>query len=82
MEEQPIGKVTHYFDRIGVAVIKVDEGEVNVGDLLHFTHGDRDFYQKVNSLEVEKKPVDKIKTGEEAGLKVDMEVKPGDAIFK
>jgi hypothetical protein len=82
MEEQKIGEVTHYFDRIGVAVIKVDDGEVSLGDLLHFTHGVRDFYQKVNSLEVERKPVDKIIAGEEAGMKVDLEVKVGDAIYK
>jgi hypothetical protein len=82
MEEQLVGKVSHYFDHIGVAVIKIEKNEVKLGDLLHFSHGGRDFYQKVNSLEVEKKPVEKVKAGEEAGMKVDLEVKPGDAIYK
>lgn len=82
MPDQKIGKVTHYFDKIGVAVIKVDKGEVKVGEMLHFSHGNRDFYQNVSSLQVEHQPVEKIKTGEEAGMKVDSEVKPGDDVFK
>ncbi|MBU1036513.1 hypothetical protein KKF32_00575 [Patescibacteria group bacterium] len=82
MPEELIGKVTHYFDKIGVAVIKVEKGTVAIGDKLHFLHGERDFQQTVDSLEVEKESVEKIKKGKEGGMKVDEEVKKGDEIYK
>lgn len=81
MPDQKIGKVIHYYDKIGVAVIGVEKGQVKVGDLLHFSHGNRDFYQNVSSLQVDHKQVEEIKPGEEAGMKVDSEVKQGDDVF-
>jgi len=53
-----------------------------VGDTIHILRGERDFQQQVESLQVEKEQVNKIKSGEEAGMKVDQPVKPGDAIYK
>lgn len=82
MPEELIGKVTHYFNKIGVAVVKVDKGELAVGDTVHFKHGDRDFEQTVGSLEIDRKPVEKIGAGEEAGMKVNEPVKEGDKMYK
>ncbi|PIR06818.1 MAG: hypothetical protein COV55_02500 [Candidatus Komeilibacteria bacterium CG11_big_fil_rev_8_21_14_0_20_36_20] len=82
MAEKLIGKVIHYFDKIGVAVVKIDKGNLAVGDTIHILRGERDFQQQVESLQVEKEQVNKIKSGEEAGMKVDQPVKPGDAIYK
>lgn len=82
MPEELIGKVTHYFDKIGVAVVKAEKGELAVGDIVHFKHGDKEFQQVVGSLEVNKLGVGKIKTGEEAGMKVDEPVKEGWEVYK
>lgn len=82
MAEKLIGKVAHYFNKIGVAVVKVEKGTLAVGDTVHFKHGDRDFEQTVDSLQIDKEPVEKISAGEEAGLKVDEQVKEGDEMYK
>ncbi len=82
MPEELIGKVTHYFNKIGVAVVKAEKGELAVGDTIHFKHGERDFEQQIVSMQVDKEPVEKIKKGEEAGMKVDEPVKEGDEVYK
>ncbi len=82
MPEKLIGKVTHYFDKIGVAVIELTEGELAVGDLVKFKHGDKGFQQLIGSLEVEKKPVGKLRVGEEAGLKVDEPLRAGWQVYR
>jgi putative protease len=77
-----IGQVTHYYSKIGVAVVKVEKGTLAVGETIKFKHGDKEFNQVVGSLEVERQPVGKIETGEEAGMKVNDHVKEGWQVFK
>lgn len=82
MPDKLIGKVTHYFDKIGVAVVKAENEGVAVGDSVKFKHGDKEFAQMIGSLEVDKISVGKIVAGQEAGLKVDEEVKEGWEVYK
>ena len=65
MAEKLIGKVTHYFNNLQVAVVKADKGSLAVGETVKFKHGDKEFVQTVDSLQVDKEPVKKIKKGEE-----------------
>jgi translation initiation factor IF-2 len=81
-EEKLIGKITHYFGKIGVAVIEITEGELKSGDMIHLKGGDRDFDQKVDSMQVEHQAVEMAKQGESVGLKVDNPVREGDEVFK
>ena len=82
MAEELIGRVTHYFDRLGVAVIKLEKGQLKAGDSLKFRHADKEFDQVVGSLEVDRQAVEKIKAGEEAGLKVSEPVKEGWLVYR
>ena len=82
MAEKLIGKVTHYFNNIGVAVVKAEKSGLAVGDKVKFRHGEHEFEQAVDSLQVDKEPVKKIKKGEEAGLKVAEAVKEGWEVYK
>ena len=82
MTEELIGKVTHYFDKIGVAVVKAEKAALAVGDIVKFQHADKAFQQMVGSLEVDKISVGKIKIGQEAGMKVDEPVKEGWEVYK
>lgn len=79
--EQPIAKVTHYFDRIGVAVIALTDGALAVGDTIHIT-GKNDFQQTVQSMQVDHKEVPSGSQGDEIAIKVDQPVKEHDQIFK
>lgn len=84
MEEKKgklIGKVSHYFSNIGVAVIDLSD-KLEVGDEIRIVGGEVDFNQTVESMEVDHKKVEKAKKGESAGLKVDQKVREGYKVYK
>ena len=82
MAEELIGKVVHFFNKISVAVVKLDKGKLAVGDTVKFKHGENEFEQTVDSMQIEKEAVEKIKKGQEAGMKVNEAVKEGWEVYK
>lgn len=80
--EKLIGVVTHYFNKIGVAVIEITDDELNIGDTIHIKGHTTDFKQVVNSIQIEHKPIEKAKKGESIGMKVDSVVHEKDQVFK
>jgi putative protease len=81
MSGKRVGKVTHYFDHLSVAVMALTE-KIRVGDTLHFLGHSTDFKQQVTSMQIEHKSVESAKPGEDVAIKVDQRVHPNDAIFK
>jgi hypothetical protein len=81
MADQKVGTISHYFDKIGVAVVDA-LATIKVGDKLKFKGHDQEFEQEVSSMQVEHENVDSIKKGDSAGLKVDQPVKKGNEVFK
>jgi putative protease len=81
MSGAQIGQVTHYFDHINVAVLKLTDG-VRVGDTLHFLGHSTDFKQEVASLQIEHQPVTDAKAGDDVAVKVAQRVHPHDKVFK
>jgi putative protease len=79
--EQRIGEVTHYYNRIGVAVLRIEDG-LNVGDSLHIVGHTTDFSQQVNSMEVEHREMQAVGAGADVALKVDERVRVGDVIYR
>lgn len=80
-KEKLIGKVTHYFGKIKVAVIKLKE-PLKVGDEIRITGGEIDFQQEVKSMESEHEKIQRAKAKTEVGLKVKKKVKEGYKVFK
>ncbi len=76
-----IGKVTHYYDKIGVAVVDVKNQPLKVGDTVKISGHDQEFTQKIESLQIEHKQVKEVPVGESSGMKVDQPVKPGDVLY-
>lgn len=76
-----IGKVTHYYDKIGVAVVEVKSQPLKVGDTVKLSGHDKEFTQKIGSLQIEHKQVEQVPVGESCGMKVDQAVKPGDVLY-
>ncbi len=81
-EEKKIGVVTHYFGKITVAIIKIEEEGLKVGDTIRFKGHTSDFTQKVESMELEHKAIQEAKVGESIGLKVSEHVREGDVVYK
>ena len=80
--EEEIGRVTHYFPKIGVAVIEVTAGTLKIGETIHIKGHTSDFTQTVESLQQEHLSLPEVKTGVSAGMKVKQHVREGDRIYK
>jgi putative protease len=80
--EEEIGKITHYFSKINVGILELSKGTLQVGDTIHIKGHTSDFYQKIESMQLEHDPVDKVKAGEPVGIKVENSVRENDVVFK
>jgi len=79
--EKSIGKVTHFFSKISVAVLEITN-ELRVGDEIHVQGHITDFTQRVTSMEIEHKMVELVGPGMEVAMEVEEYVREGDEIFK
>jgi len=80
-KKELIGKVTHFFDKISVAVIKLTN-KLSVGDEILIQGTETNFTQKVESMQVEHKNIEKAKAGDEVGMKVSEKVKENDSVYR
>lgn len=78
---QPIGMVTHYYDRINVGVLKLSS-TLRLGDRLRLKGKQGEFDQVVKSMQVEHKPIEVAQKGADLGFKVDQEVRTDAIAYK
>ena len=81
MNEERIGIVSHYFNKIGVAGA-VLEGDLAVGDIIHIKGHTTDFAQKIESIQIENKNVEHAKKGDEVAIKVKETARKHDVLYK
>ncbi|MBM3124904.1 MAG: hypothetical protein FJZ87_07480 [Chloroflexi bacterium] len=79
--ELEIGNVTHYYNHIGVAVLRLRDG-LKLGDMIHILGHVTDFTQRVSSMEVDHHTVVRVKPGEEVAVKVLEPVRVHDVVFR
>ena len=82
MAEQLVGQVTHYFGKAQVAAIKITEGVLNVGDTIHFVGHTSDFTQKVESMQVDRAPIETANVGDEIGIQVVEHAREHDQVYR
>jgi putative protease len=80
--EEKIGKVTHYYNKIGVAAIAIEHGKLHKGDKIHIVGRTTDAEAVVTSMELEHHPIDEAEEGENVGVKVDEHVREHDDVYK
>ena len=80
-EGKLVGKITHYFSKIGVAVIELSD-TLKVGDTIRIVGGNTDFTQTLESMEVEHQKVQEAKKGDGVGMKVNEKVREGYKVYK
>ncbi|MBI2656748.1 hypothetical protein HYX03_03345 [Candidatus Woesearchaeota archaeon] len=81
-EEMKVGKVTHFFTKIGVAVIEITDGSVKSGDEIHIKGHTTDFRQKVGSMQIEHDKIEMAEPGQSIGVKVSEPVRANDLVYK
>jgi putative protease len=80
-EKKPVGKIAHYFTKIGVGVIELSD-ELKVGDKISIEGATTNVQQTVQSMQIEHKEVQNAKAGDAIGLKVEQRVREGDLVYK
>ncbi len=80
--EKLVGTITHYFSKISVAVFKITDDEVKVGDTIHIKGKHTDFTQVIASMQVEHDSIGTAKKGDEVGLKVEDAVHEHDEVYR
>jgi len=80
-EGKLIGKIAHYFSKIGVAVVDLSDS-LKVGDTIRIVGGATDFNQEVDSMEIEHEKIKEAKAGDSVGFKVGQKVREGYKVYK
>lgn len=81
MQEDQIGYVSHYFNRICVAGIVLTD-TLRAGDVIRFRGKHTDFIQRATSIQHNHQQTSLAEGGQEVGVLVDYRVRPGDKVFR
>jgi len=82
MVEEKIGIIEHFFTNINVAAIKITDGELKIGDTIHFVGANTDFTHIVDHMEINRVAVQVAKKGDAIGIKVKDRVREHDIVYK
>jgi putative protease len=81
-KDKLIGKISHYYSNIGVAVIDLT-GALKVGDSIRIVGGENtDFTQEVDSMEIDRKKIKTAKSGSSIGLKIKEKAREDYKVYK
>lgn len=82
VEEVEIGKVTIFFAKPSVVAVDITSGTLSIGDTIKVKGATTDFEQKVESMEIDRKPIQSASVGQSVGIKVKERARPHDKIYK
>lgn len=81
-QEVEVGKVTIFFAKPSVAAIEITSGTLAIGDTIRIRGATTNFEQKIESMEIDRKPVQSAAAGQAVGVKVKERVRPNDRVYK
>lgn len=76
-----IGHVTHFFSKISVAVLELSL-PLAVGDRILIKGPSTDFEQTVESMQIDRKAIQRAEGGQSIGLEVVQPAKEKDVVYK
>ena len=79
-KDTKVGKVTHYYDKLGVGIIKLVK-PLKVGQTVKINGKTTNFDQLVSQMQFDHKDIQTGKKNQEVGVKVNSKVRPGDQVF-
>ena len=82
MVEEKIGVIIHFFTNVNVAAVKIIAGELKIGDTIHIIGAHTDIKQRIDSMEIDRNPVQMVKAGDDVGIKVNERAREHDIIYK
>ena len=78
---EKIGVIGHYFNRVGVATVKL-EAPLKKGDAIQVKGHTTDFTCTIASLQIDRKDVEEAGPGDEVGFQVPEKVRTGDIVYR
>ena len=81
-EEVEVGKVSIFFAKPSVAAVEITSGTLTVGDSVRFKGATTNFDQRIESMEIDRKPVPNAAAGQSVGIKVRERVRPHDRVYR
>lgn len=78
--EEEIGKVTHYYNHLQVAVLSLTN-QLKLGDKIHILGHTTDLVERVASIEVDHHAVDWVEAGDNVAIKVNGPVHEHDTVY-
>ncbi len=75
-----LGEVSHFFDKISVAVIEV-KAPMKAGDRISIEGPQTNFTQTVNSMQIEHDKIQAARAGQSVGMKVSQPVRKKDLVY-
>lgn len=79
-EEKLIGKVTHFYDHIGVAIIELSD-TLSVGQTVRFSGAHEDYTQTVVQIQLEHKDIEQALPGQSVGIRVGQKIHVNDKVY-
>jgi hypothetical protein len=76
-----IGHIAHFFSKINVAVLELTL-PLAVGDRILVKGPSTDFEQTVESMQIDRKPIQRAEGGQSIGLRIAQQVKEKDVVYK
>jgi hypothetical protein len=80
-KNKPIGKVTHFYAHIKVAIIKFNT-KVKTGTELYIKGSTTDFKETIKSMQYDHKPIAVAPKAKLIGIKFKKRVREGDLVYK
>ena len=80
-ELQEVGRVSHFFTKISVAVIELT-ATISVGDRILIKGPTTNLEQTIDSMEIEHEKVQRAEAGQSIGMKVKDRVRETDVVYK
>ncbi len=81
-DEEEIGKVMHFFPKVGAAGIEITSGGLKTGDTIHIKGHTSDFTQTITSMQVDNQVVDAANVGDLVGIKTKERAREHDKVYK
>ncbi len=81
-EETEVGRVMQFFAKPCVAAVEITAGTLAIGDTIRIKGATTSIEQKIESMEIDRKPVPNAGAGQSVGIKVKDRVRPHDKVYK
>ena len=79
-KDTKVGKITHYYDKLGVGIIKLVKS-LKVGQTVKISGKTTNFEQLISQMQLDHKDIKSGKKGQEVGVKLNSKVRSGDEVL-